>query len=196
MQNKKISQFPIPDINELPNDIKEHITVIQEKIGFVPNVFLTLSYRPEEFRAFMAYHDALMEREGGISKAEKEMIIVATSNKNGCQYCVIAHGAILRVRAKDPLIADQVAINYKKADISDRQKAMLKFALKVSNNSKSISENDFKILSKFGFSRDDIWDIAGITAFFGLSNRMANFTSMRPNPEFYQMGRNLEKTKK
>ncbi len=196
MQNKKISQFPIPDINELPNDIKEHITVIQEKIGFVPNVFLTLSYRPEEFRAFMAYHDALMEREGGISKAEKEMIIVATSNKNGCQYCVIAHGAILRVRAKDPLIADQVAINYKKADISDRQKAMLKFALKVSNNSKSISENDFKILSKFGFSRDDIWDIAGITAFFGLSNRMANFTSMRPNPEFYQMGRNLDKTKK
>ncbi len=196
MQNEKISQFPIPDINELPTDIKEHITLIQEKIGFVPNVFLTLSYRPEEFRAFMAYHDALMEREGGISKAEKEMIIVATSNKNGCQYCVIAHGAILRVRAKDPLIADQVAINYKKADISNRQKAMLKFALKVSNNSKSISENDFKILSEFGFSCDDIWDIAGITAFFGLSNRMANFTSMRPNPEFYQMGRNLDKTAK
>ena len=191
MQNKDISRFPIPDINKLPKDVKNHITSIQQKIGFVPNVFLTLSYRPEEFRAFMAYHDALMERKGGLSKAEKEMIIVATSNQNGCQYCVIAHGAILRVRAKDPLIADQVAINYKKADISNRQKAMLKFALKVSNNSKSISDTDHKKLSKFGFSSDDIWDIAGITAFFGLSNRMANFTSMRPNTEFYEMGRNI-----
>ena len=191
MQEKYISRFPIPDINTLPKDIKEHIKSIQEKIGFVPNVFLTLSYRPEEFRAFMAYHDALMERKGGLSKSEKEMIIVTTSNKNGCQYCVIAHGAILRVRAKDPLIADQVAINYKKADISNRQKAMLKFALKVSNNSKSISKKDFEKLSEFGFSNDDIWDIAGITAFFGLSNRMANFTSMRPNPEFYEMGRGI-----
>ncbi len=191
MQEKYISRFPIPDINTLPKDIKEHIKSIQEKIGFVPNVFLTLSYRPEEFRAFMAYHDALMERKGGLSKSEKEMIIVTTSNKNGCQYCVIAHGAILRVRAKDPLIADQVAINYKKADISNRQKAMLKFALKVSNNSKSISKKDFEKLSEFGFSNDDIWDIAGITAFFGLSNRMANFTSMRPNSEFYEMGRGI-----
>ncbi len=196
MQDKQISRFPIPDIKTLPKDIKEQITSIQEKIGFVPNVFLTLSYRPDEFRAFMAYHDALMERKSGLSKAEKEMIIVTTSNKNGCQYCVIAHGAILRVRMKDPLVADQVAINYKKADISDRQKAMLKFALKVSNNSKSITNNDHKKLTKFGFSNDDIWDIAGITAFFGLSNRMANFTSMRPNPEFYQMGRNIDQTKK
>ena len=194
-KEKEISRFPIPDIGKLPNDIREQIISIQEKLGFVPNVFLTLSYRPEEFRAFMAYHDALMERNSGLSKAEKEMIIVATSNENGCQYCVIAHGAILRVRTKDPLIADQVAINYKKADISDRQKAMLKFALKVSSNSKSISNTDLKKLSEYGFSPDDIWDIAGITAFFGLSNRMANFTSMRPNPEFYQMGRNLDKPK-
>ena len=139
----------------------------------------------------MAYHDALMEREGGLTKAEKEMIIVATSSGNGCQYCVIAHGAILRVRAKNPLIADQVAINFRKADITDRQKAMLKFSLKVSNNSKSISSIDFEKLLNFGFSLDDIWDIAGITAFFGLSNRMANFTAMRPNSEFYQMGRNF-----
>ena len=189
MQDKQIGRFPVPDIDELPNDVKTHICKIQEKIGFIPNVFLILSYRPDEFRAFMAYHDALMERESGLSKAEKEMIIVATSNDNGCQYCVIAHGAILRVRARDPLIADQVAINYKKSDISDRQKAMIKFALKVSNDSKSISNDDFDDLSLHGFSEDDIWDIAGITAFFGLSNRMANFTSMRPNAEFYKMGR-------
>ena len=191
MEDKKISRYPIPKLNSLPEDIKNHITSLHEKIGFIPNVFLTLSYRPDEFRAFMAYHDALMERQGGLTKAEKEMIIVATSNKNGCQYCVIAHGAILRVRAKDPFIADQVAINYKKADISERQKAMLKFALKVTDDSKSISEEDFEYLSEHGFSDDDIWDIAGITAFFGLSNRMANFTSMRPNPEFYKMGRDF-----
>ena len=191
MKNDRVSLFPLPDINTLPDDLKNKILEVQDKSGFIPNVFLTLSYRPEEFRAFMAYHDALMEREGGLSKAEKEMIIVATSSMNGCQYCVIAHGAILRVRAKDPLIADQVAINYRKADISDRQKAMLKFALKVSTDSKSISIIDFEKLSKFGFSPDDIWDIAGITAFFGLSNRMANFTAMRPNSEFYQLGRNI-----
>ena len=191
MQDKKISRYPIPKLNSLPEDIKNDITSLQEKIGFIPNVFLTLAYRPDEFRAFMAYHDALMERQGGLTKAEKEMIIVATSNKNGCQYCVIAHGAILRVRAKDPLIADQVAINYKKADISERQKAMLWFALKVTDDSKSISDEDFEYLSEHGFSDDDIRDIAGITAFFGLSNRMANFTSMRPNPEFYKMGREI-----
>ena len=189
MQDKQISRFPIPSVDELPADIKKHIYAIQEKIGFIPNVLLTLSYRPDEFRAFMAYHDALMERKGGLTKAEKEMIIVATSNQNGCQYCVIAHGAILRVRAKDPLIADQVAINYRKADISSRQKAMLKFALKVSNDSRSISDEDFESLSPHGFNEDDIWDIASITAFFGLSNRIANYTSMRPNPEFYLMGR-------
>ena len=191
MQDKKISRYPIPKLNSLPEDIKNHIVSVEEKLGFIPNVFLTLAYRPDEFRAFMAYHDALMERQGGLTKAEKEMIIVATSNRNGCQYCVIAHGAILRVRAKDPLIADQVAINYKKADISERQKAMLKFALKVTDDSKSISDEDFENLSKNGFSEDDIWDIAGITSFFGLSNRMANFTSMRPNPEFYKMGREI-----
>ena len=189
MQDKKIARFPIPNINELPIDIKNHITSVQEKIGFIPNVFLILSHRPNEFRAFIAYHDALMERKSGLSKAEKEMIVVATSSDNACQYCVIAHGAILRIRAKNPLIADQVSINYKKADISERQKEMLRFALKVSNDSKSVSDSDFAELSKHGFSEEDIWDIAGITAFFGLSNRIANFTSLRPNPEFYQMGR-------
>lgn len=189
MQDKQISRFPIPNVDELPSDIKKYIYAIQEKIGFIPNVFLTLSYRPDEFRAFMAYHDAVMERKGGLTKAEKEMVIVATSNQNGCQYCVIAHGAILRVRTKDPLIADQVAINYTKADISSRQKAMIAFALKISHDSKSISDEDFENLSVHGFDEDDIWDIASITAFFGLSNRMANFTSMRPNDEFYLMGR-------
>lgn len=189
MQDKQISRFPIPNVDELPADIKKYIYAIQEKIGFIPNVFLTLSYRPDEFRAFMAYHDAVMERQGGLTKAEKEMVIVATSNQNGCQYCVIAHGAILRVRAKDPLIADQVAINYTKADISSRQKAMIAFALKISHDSKSISDEDFENLSIHGFDEDDIWDIASITAFFGLSNRIANFTSMRPNDEFYLMGR-------
>ena len=189
MQDKRISRFPIPNVDELPADIKKYIYAIQEKIGFIPNVFLTLCYRPDEFRAFMAYHDAVMERKGGLTKAEKEMVIVATSNQNGCQYCVIAHGAILRVRAKDPLIADQVAINYTKADISSRQKAMIAFALKISHDSKSISDEDFENLKMHGFCEDDIWDIASITAFFGLSNRMANFTSMRPNDEFYLMGR-------
>lgn len=189
MQDKQISRFPIPNVDELPADIKKYIYAIQEKIGFIPNVFLTLSYRPDEFRAFMAYHDAVMERKGGLTKAEKEMVIVATSNQNGCQYCVIAHGAILRVRTKDPLVADQVAINYTKADISSRQKAMITFALKMSHDSKSITDKDFENLSMHGFDEDDIWDIASITAFFGLSNRMANFTSMRPNDEFYLMGR-------
>jgi len=189
MQDKQISRFPIPNVDELPADIKKYIYAIQEKIGFIPNVFLTLSYRPDEFRAFIAYHDAVMERKGGLTKAEKEMVIVATSNQNGCQYCVIAHGAILRVRTKDPLVADQVAINYTKADISSRQKAMITFALKMSHDSKSITDKDFENLSMHGFDEDDIWDIASITAFFGLSNRMANFTSMRPNDEFYLMGR-------
>jgi uncharacterized peroxidase-related enzyme len=175
MQDKQISRFPIPNVDELPVDIKKYIYAIQEKIGFIPNVFLTLCYRPDEFRAFMTYHDAVMERKGGLTKAEKEMVIVATSNQNGCQYCVIAHGAILRVRAKDPLIADQ--------------KAMIAFALKISHDSKSISDEDFENLSVHGFDEDDIWDIASITAFFGLSNRIANFTSMRPNDEFYLMGR-------
>lgn len=190
MTEKRISRYPVPDINDLPDDIKEKVLAVQEKAGFVPNVFLTLAHRPDELRAFFAYHDALMEREGGLSQAEKEMIIVATSNDNGCQYCVIAHGAILRIRAKNALIADQVAVNYRKADITPKQMAMLDFAMKVSNDAKSVSDADLEVLRTHGFSDDDIWDIAGITAFFGLSNRMANFTSMRPNDEFYTLGRN------
>jgi len=189
MSAANISRYPVPDINGLPQDIKERVLAFQEKAGFVPNVFLALAHRPDEFRAFFAYHDALLTRESGLSKAEMEMIVVATSNDNGCQYCVVAHGAILRIRAKNPLVADQVAVNYRKADITPRQKAMLDFAMKVSNDSKSVCDEDFVTLRHHGFSDEDIWDIAGITAFFGLSNRMANFTSMRPNDEFYAMGR-------
>lgn len=173
----------------MPEDVRETILTVQEKAGFVPNVFLALAHRPDEFRAFMAYHDMLMEKESGLTKADRERIIVAASNDNGCQYCVVAHGAVLRIRAKDPLIVDQVAIDYRKADIIPRQRAMLDFAMKVSNGSRSISGEDFEELRGHGFSDEDIWDIAGETAFFGLSNRMANFTSMRPNAEFYTMGR-------
>ncbi len=184
-----ISRYPVPEIKDLPEDIRDKVLAVQEKAGFVPNVFLALAHRPDEFRAFFAYHDALMEKPGGLTKAEHEMIVVATSGVNNCQYCVVAHGAILRVRAKNPLVADQVAINHRKADITARQRAMLDFAIKVTVDSKSISEADFDTLREHGFSDDDIWDIAGITAFFGLSNRMANFMSMRPNDEFYLMGR-------
>lgn len=191
MSAVKISRYPVPDINDLPADIKEKILAVQEKAGFVPNVFLVLAHRPDELRAFFAYHDALMERDSGLSIAEKEMIVVATSNANNCQYCVIAHGAILRIRAKNPLIADQVAVNYRKADITPRQRAMLDFAMTVSNDSGTIDDAHFKTLSGHGFSDEDIWDIAAITAFFSLSNCMANFTSMRPNDEFYLMGRDL-----
>ena len=187
--SKPISRYPVPEINDLPDDIKEMALAIQEKVGFVPNVFLALAHRPEEFRAFFAYHDALMEKDSGVSKADREMIVVATSADNGCQYCVIAHGAILRIRAKNPLIADQVAVNYRKADITPRQMAMLDFAMKVSNDSKSICDEDFETLRGHGFSDEDIWDIAAVTGFFGLSNRMASFTSMRPNDEFFAMGR-------
>lgn len=166
---------------------------VQEKAGFVPNVFLALAHRPDEFRAFFAYHDALMEkRDSGLTQADREMIVVTTSGDNNCQYCVVAHGAILRIRAKHPLVADQVAVNYRKANITPRQTAMLDFALKVSNDSKSIDDNDFTRLRKFGFSDEDIWDIAGISAFFGLSNRMANFLDMPPNPEFYNMAREFD----
>ena len=189
MTTPPISRYPVPDINDLPEDIKEKVLAVQEKAGFVPNVFLVLAHRPGELRAFFAYHDALMERESGLTKAEMEMIIVATSNDNGCQYCVVAHGAILRIRAKNPLIADQVAVNHRKADITPKQMAMLDFAMKVSNAAESICNEDFQALRSHGFTDEDIWDIAGITAFFGLSNRMANFTSMRPNDEFYAMGR-------
>jgi 4-carboxymuconolactone decarboxylase len=184
-----VSRFPVPDLADLPDDIRNRILAVQEKSGFIPNVFLVLAHRPEEFRAFFAYHDALMDKPGNLTKAEREMIVVATSNLNQCQYCVVAHGAILRIRAKDPLIADQVAVNYRKADITERQKVMLDFAVRVSAEAQKVSENDFATLKSHGFTEEDIWDIAAISAFFGLSNRLANVTSMRPNPEFYSMGR-------
>jgi uncharacterized peroxidase-related enzyme len=182
-------RFPVPAIDSLPDDIRTRLLAVQEKSGFVPNVFLTLAYRPDEFRAFFAYHDALMDKDGGLTKAEREMIVVATSSANQCQYCVIAHGAILRIRAKNPLIADQIAVNYRKADITPRQRAMLDFAMKVSLDAGKIGEPDFADLAGHGFSHDDAWDIAAIAAFFALSNRMANVTAMRPNDEFYLMGR-------
>jgi uncharacterized peroxidase-related enzyme len=184
-----ISRFPVPDLANLPEDIRNRILVVQEKSGFIPNVFLVLAHRPDEFRAFFAYHDALMDKAGNLTKAEREMIVVATSNSNQCQYCVIAHGAILRIRAKNPLISDQVAINYRKADITERQKVMLDFALKVSRAADTVGEADFDVLKSHGFNDEDIWDIAAIAAFFALSNRIANVTAMRPNPEFYTMGR-------
>lgn len=191
MSDSPISRYPVPAVSDLPDDIRGKILAVQEKAGFVPNVFLALAHRPEEFRAFFAYHDALMERDSGLSKAEMEMIVVATSNDNACQYCVVAHGAVLRIRAKNSLVADQVAVNYRKADITARQKAMLDFAMKVSNDAGSLDKADFDVLRDHGFSDEDIWDIAGITAFFGLSNRMANFLAMRPNAEFYAMGRDI-----
>jgi uncharacterized peroxidase-related enzyme len=184
-----ISRFPVPELSGLPEDIRSRILAVQEKSGFVPNVFLVLAHRPDEFRAFFAYHDALMDKPGPITKAEREMIVVATSNANQCQYCVVAHGAILRIRAKNPLIADQVAINYRKADLTPRQKSMLDFAMKVSAQSYAVNDSDFETLNQHGFSQEDAWDIAAIAAFFGLSNRMANVTSMRPNDAFYSMGR-------
>jgi uncharacterized peroxidase-related enzyme len=184
-----ISRFPVPTLEELPEDIRERIAVVQQKSGFVPNVFVAMAYRPDEFRAFFAYHDALMEKPGGLTKAQREMIVVATSAANRCHYCVIAHGAILRIRAKNPLIADQVAINYRKADLDDRDKAMLDFAVKVAMTPWLIGEADYGTLSQHGFSADEQWDIAAIAALFALSNRMANATDMRPNNEFYGMGR-------
>lgn len=188
-QARPIGRYPVPHLRDLPADIRARIDAVQEKAGFVPNVFLTLAHRPDEFRAFFAYHDALMEKEGGITKAEREMIVVATSGANQCQYCVVAHGAILRIRAKNPLIADQVATNYRKADISARQKAMLDFALKVSRRSEEIGEADFEAMKRHGFTDEDLWDIGAISALFALSNRMANLIDMRPNDEFYAMGR-------
>jgi uncharacterized peroxidase-related enzyme len=184
-----ISRFPVPALADMPADIRERLLAVQEKSGFIPNVFLVLAHRPDEFRAFLAYHDALMEKPGNLTKAEREMIVVATSNVNQCQYCVIAHGAILRLRAKNPLVADQVAVNYRKADITPRQKAMIDFAMKVSLAAYSVGEDDFAILSDHGFDQEDMWDIAAISSFFGMSNRLANATSMRPNKEFYTMGR-------
>jgi len=189
MTQRIAKRFPTPSMESLPDDIRTRLLALQEKSGFVPNVFLTLAYRPDEFRAFFAYHDALMERDSGLTKAEREMIVVATSSANQCHYCVIAHGAILRIRAKNPQIADQIAINYRKADITPRQRAMLDFAMKVSAEAHKISDSDFAEIARHGFSDDEIWDIAAISAFFALSNRLANVTDMRPNDEFYMMGR-------
>jgi uncharacterized peroxidase-related enzyme len=189
LSQKPVSRFPVPDIARMPEDIRARILAVQEKSGFVPNVFLVLARRPDEFRAFFAYHDALMEKPGNLTKAEREMIVVATSNANQCQYCVVAHGAILRIRAKNPLIADQVAINYRKADITDRQKAMLDFAMKVAFEAHAVGDADVAALSAHGFGEEDVWDIAAVAAFFGMSNRLANVTNMRPNDEFYMMGR-------
>jgi len=186
---RPISRWPVPRMADLPEDIRSRIQEVQDKAGFVPNVFLTLAHRPDEFRAFFAYHDALMLRDDGLTKGEKEMIVVATSGANDCLYCVVAHGAILRVYEKSPLIADQVAVNFRKADITARQRAMLAFALKVATDSKSIDTADFEPLRAHGFSDEDIWDIGAISSFFALSNRMANMISMRPNDEFYLLGR-------
>ena len=189
------ARYPAPDLNTLPEDIKAKVLEVQEKAGFIPNVFLGFARRPAEWRAFFAYHDALMlKEEGSLTKGEREMIVTTTSAANQCLYCVVAHGAILRIYEKKPLVADQVAVNYRKADISPRQRAMLDFAMKVCQNSHAIEEADFTALHAHGFDDEDIWDIAAITAFFGLSNRMASFAGMVPNPEFYAMGR-LPKTK-
>jgi uncharacterized peroxidase-related enzyme len=185
-----ISRFPLPELKNLPDDIRETILSVQEKAGFVPNVFLTLARRPAEFRAFFAYHDALMIKEtGNLSKADREMIVTATSAKNDCLYCVVAHGALLRIYAKNPIVADQVAVNHLKADITPRQRAMLDFAVKVCLDSAAIDEADYVSLREHGFDDEDIWDMATITAFFGMSNRIANSIGMRPNEEFYLMGR-------
>jgi uncharacterized peroxidase-related enzyme len=185
-----MSRYPAPDINDLPEDIKAKVLEVQAKAGFVPNVFLALARRPAEWRAFFAYHDALMlKEEGSLTKGDREMIVTATSAANHCLYCVVAHGAILRIYEKKPMVADQVAVNHHKADISPRQKAMLDFAMKVCLASHEVNDDDFAPLHAHGFSDEDIWDIAAITAFFGLSNRMASFSNMQPNPEFYLMGR-------
>lgn len=184
-----ISRFPVPELAGMDEDIREKILAVQEKAGFVPNVFLGLAHRPEEFRAFFAYHDALMERDSGLTKAEREMIVVATSGANQCLYCVVAHGAILRIRARAPHLADQVATNWRKADITERQRAMLGFATRVSREAEAVSDADIAALEAHGFSREDIWDIGAIAAFFAMSNRLANLMSLRPNEEFYLMGR-------
>src|SRR5688572_22699339 len=184
-----ISRFPVVDLDTLPDDVREPIRAIAEKTGFVPNVFLALAHRPDELRAFMAYHDALMDKSEGLSKAEREMIVVATSGANNCLYCVVAHGAILRIRAKNPLVADQVATNYRKADITPKQMAMLDLAMKVALRSAEVGDADLESARAAGWSDEDIWDIGAIAAFFAMSNRLANLTSMRPNEEFHLLGR-------
>ena len=189
MSDFPISRFPVPSLSDMPEDMRTRIEAVQEKSGFVPNVFLALAHRPDEFRAFFAHHDALMERDSGLTKAEREMIVVATSAANDCHYCVIAHGAILRIRARNPLIADQVAVNYLKADLTERQRAMLAFAMKVSRDAGAVEEEDLQTLRALNFSDEDIWDIGAISAFFAQSNRLANLAAIRPNDEFYSMGR-------
>jgi len=189
MSDIPISRFKVPELNELPEDIRQRILAVQEKAGFIPNIFLALAHRLDEFRAFFSYHDALMEKSEGLSKAEREMIVVATSGINQCIYCVVAHGAILRIREKNPLIADQIATNYRKADITPKQKLMLDFAVKVSQQSHEIQDSDITSLQENGFSSEEIWDIGSIAALFALSNRMANMADIRPNTEFYTMGR-------
>jgi uncharacterized peroxidase-related enzyme len=189
MSDRLVSRFPVPDVEGLPEDVKARILKVQEKSGFVPNVFLVLARRPDEFRAFFAYHDALMEKESGLTKGEREMIVVATSGLNECLYCVVAHGAVLRIREKNPVLADQLATNYRSADVTPRQKAMLDFAAKVSLRAHEIDDTDVEELRRHGFSLEDVWDIGAISAFFALSNRMASLTRMRPNDEFYSLGR-------
>ncbi|WP_419779773.1 peroxidase-related enzyme [Maridesulfovibrio sp.] len=186
---ESISRYPIPKFETLPEDIKKTFLAVQESMGFIPNVFFAMAHRPDEFRAYLAYGKALMKRDSGLTPAEKEMIVLATSNDSGCQYCVISHGASLRIKAKDKYIAEPIAINYREAPITPRQKAMIDFAMKVSKDSRAIAESDFHTLQSHGFSKEDVWDIAGITAFFGLSNRMMNFAAVHPDEEFYMMGR-------
>ncbi|MBK7846187.1 MAG: peroxidase-related enzyme [Zoogloea sp.] len=184
-----VSRYPVPELADLPADIRDKILAVQEKAGFVPNVFLALAHRPAEFRAFFAYHDALMEKDEGLTKAEREMIVVATSGANHCQYCVVAHGAILRIRAKNPRVADQLATNYRKAEITPRQRAMLDFAMKLALDSGAVGDEDIAAVKAHGFDDEAVWDIGAITAFFAMSNRLANLTGMRPNDEFFLMGR-------
>lgn len=193
MTEKLTSRFPFQELKDLPEDIYERITAVQEKSGFVPNVYLVLAQRPDEFRAFFAYHDALMNKDDGLTKGEREMIVVTTSGLNNCTYCVVAHGAILRIREKNPIIADQLATNYHNADITSKQKVMLDFAVKVSLNSKEIDNSDFEKMRTYGFSDNEIWQTASISAFFALSNRIANFSSIKPNEEFYILGRTIRK---
>ena len=194
MSDNAVSRYPVPALESLPEDIRSRILEVQEKSGFVPNIFLVLAHRPDEFRAFFTYHDALMEKPGGLTKAEREMIVVATSAANDCPYCVVAHGAILRIRAKDPLIADRVSINYREAGLPARQRAMLDFAVKVAEAPGRLEETDRDRLKAEGFSEEDIWDIGAIAGFFALSNRLAAVTSLRPNEEFHLLGR-LPRTK-
>ncbi len=189
MSTLSVSRYPVPELADLPADIRDKILAVQEKAGFVPNVFLTLAHRPAEFRAFFAYHDALMEKDEGLTKAEREMIVVATSGANNCLYCVVAHGAILRIRAKNPRVADQLATNYRKAEITPRQRAMLDFAMKLALDSGAVGDEDIAAVKAHGFDDEAVWDIGAITAFFAMSNRLANLTGMRPNDEFFLMGR-------